>query len=42
MRSPSGSRITMPSARPRGMIVALWIASEAADWQPPIAWPASW
>src|SRR5580698_7438258 len=26
--SRSGRRITMPSARPRGMMVALWIGSE--------------
>ena len=42
IRSPSGSRITMPSARPRGMIVALWIGSEAGEKKPTRAWPNSW
>ena len=32
----------MPSARPRGMMVALWIGSEPSTLMATRAWPASW
>ena len=41
IRSPSGRRMTMPSARPRGMMVALWIGSLAGENQATTACPAS-
>ena len=41
-RSPSGSLITIPSARPLGIIVALCIGSDAAQCKATTAWPASW
>ncbi len=39
--SRSGSDWTMPSARPRGMMVALWIGVEAGIDTETRAWPAS-
>jgi hypothetical protein len=35
--SRSGSCMTMPSARPRGMMVALWIGSVATTLRPTMA-----
>ena len=40
--SPSGSCMTMPRARPRGMMVALWMGSEPSVFNATNAWPASW
>ena len=40
-RSPSGSRTTMPSARPRGMMVALWMGSASGQRMETSACPAS-
>ena len=39
--SRSGSGCTMPSANPRGMIVALWIGSAVGSCAKTRAWPAS-
>jgi hypothetical protein len=33
--------MTMPSARPRGMIVALWTGSDFGTFIATMAWPAS-
>src|SRR5215469_5057521 len=32
----------MPSARPRGMMVALWMGSEPTTFNATMAWPPSW
>ena len=40
--SPSGNCMTMPRARPRGMMVALWMGSEPSVFNATNAWPASW
>ena len=40
--SRSGSCITMPSARPRGMMVALCTGSVALTLRATMAWPPSW
>ena len=40
--SRSGSDSTRPSARPRGMIVALWIGSCCGTFSPTTACPDSW
>jgi hypothetical protein len=39
--SPSGNCMTMPKARPRGMMVALWMGSEPSVFNATNACPAS-
>ena len=41
-RSPSGSCIVTPSARPRGMMVTLWSGSACGSSAATTAWPDSW